>query len=142
MLLLRLSHVRLFCKPCGRQPTRFLCPWDSPGKNTGVGCCFLLQGIFTTQGSNPHLLYWQVDSLPLSHQGSPSVAFGTIKILCTRHLYLVPKHCGPPERNPVPMKQSPPPYTGRGVMLAPSPDTTPDLSQKAEKPVSLKGNQP
>ena len=31
-------------------------PWDSPGKHTGVGCHFLLQGIFLTQGSNPHLL--------------------------------------------------------------------------------------
>ena len=35
-------------------------------------CCrFLFQGIFLTQGSNPHLLHWQADSLPLSHQGSP-----------------------------------------------------------------------
>ena len=34
-----------------------LCPWDSPGKNTGVGCYFLLQGIFPTQGSNPGLLH-------------------------------------------------------------------------------------
>ena len=34
-----------------------LCPWDSPGKNTGVGCHSLLQGIFTTQGSNPCLLF-------------------------------------------------------------------------------------
>ena len=34
------------------QPTRVLCPWDSPGKNTGVGCQALLQGIFPTQGSN------------------------------------------------------------------------------------------
>ena len=33
-----------------------LCPWDSPGKNTGVGCRALLQGIFLTQGSNLHLL--------------------------------------------------------------------------------------
>ena len=32
-----------------------LCPWNSPGKNTGVGCHFLLQGIFPTQGSNPCL---------------------------------------------------------------------------------------
>ena len=31
------------------------CPWDSPGKNTGVGCCALLQGIFPTQKSNPFL---------------------------------------------------------------------------------------
>ena len=43
-------------RPCGLQPTRLLCPWDSPGKSTGVGCHFLLQGIFLTQGLNPHLL--------------------------------------------------------------------------------------
>ena len=36
--------------------TRLLCPWDSPGKNTGVGCHALLQGTFLTQGSNPRLL--------------------------------------------------------------------------------------
>ena len=45
-------------------------PWDSPGKDPGVGCHFLLQGIFTTQGSNLQLPHWQEDSLPLSHQGS------------------------------------------------------------------------
>ena len=33
-------------------PTRLLCPWDFPDKNTGVGCHFFLQGIFPTQGSN------------------------------------------------------------------------------------------
>ena len=37
--------------------TRLLCPWDSSGKNTGVGCQALLQGIFPTQGSKPCLLY-------------------------------------------------------------------------------------
>ena len=37
--------------------TRLLCLWDSPGKNTGVGCHFLLQRIFPTQGSNPCLLH-------------------------------------------------------------------------------------
>ena len=36
---------------------RVLCPWDSPGMNIGVGCHFLLQGIFLTQGLNPGLLY-------------------------------------------------------------------------------------
>ena len=36
---------------------RFLCPWDFPGKNTGVGCHFLLQGIFPTYGLNPGLLH-------------------------------------------------------------------------------------
>ena len=44
-------------RPYTLQPTRLLCPWDSPGKNTGVGGHFLLQGIFLTQGSNPHLLH-------------------------------------------------------------------------------------
>ena len=37
--------------PHGLQPTRLLCPWNFPGKNTGLGCRFLLQGIFATQGS-------------------------------------------------------------------------------------------
>ena len=40
----------------GLQPTRLLSPWDFPGKDTGVGCHFLLQGIFPTQRSNPGLL--------------------------------------------------------------------------------------
>ena len=39
------------------QPTRLPHPWDSPGKNTGVGCHFLLHGIFLTQGWNLHLLH-------------------------------------------------------------------------------------
>ena len=46
------------------------------GKNTGVGCHFLLQGIFPTQGSNPsllRLLHWQADSWPLQHLGSPQM---------------------------------------------------------------------
>ena len=42
----------------GPLPTWFLCPWDFPDKNTRVGCHFLLQGVFLTQGSNPHLLHW------------------------------------------------------------------------------------
>ena len=44
-------------------------PWNFPGKNTWVGCHFLLQGIFPTQGSNPrllHLLHWQADFTPVS----------------------------------------------------------------------------
>ena len=44
-----------------------------------TGCYFLLQGIFPTQGSNPHLLHWQVDSLPLSHQGRPTAIITCIK---------------------------------------------------------------
>ena len=37
---------------CDLQPSKLLCPWNFPGKNTGVGCHFLLQGIFLTQGPN------------------------------------------------------------------------------------------
>ena len=55
----------------GLKPTKSLRPWDSPGKNAGVSCHFLLQGIFPTQGLNLCLLHWQADSLPLGHQGSP-----------------------------------------------------------------------
>ena len=43
-------------QPCGLWPTRLLCPWDSPGKDTGVGCRALLQGISPTQETNPGLL--------------------------------------------------------------------------------------
>ena len=53
---------------------RLLCPWNFPGKNTGEGCHVFLQGIFPTQGLNLHLLcllYWQVNSSPLSHLESP-----------------------------------------------------------------------
>ena len=50
----------------------------SPGKNIGVGCNFLLQGIFLTQGSNPHLLHWQADSSPLSHRGNPLASFSIL----------------------------------------------------------------
>ena len=56
MRLLSLSVVSDSLRPRGLQPARLLCPWDSPGKNTGVGCHFLLQGIFPTQGLNPCLL--------------------------------------------------------------------------------------
>ena len=57
-------------RPHRRQPTRLLRPWDSPVKNTGVGCHVLLQGIFPIQVSNLCLLHCQANSLPLSHQGS------------------------------------------------------------------------
>ena len=43
-------------RPQRRQPTRLRRPWDSPGKNTGVGCHFHLQGTFLIQGLNSHLL--------------------------------------------------------------------------------------
>ena len=58
----------------GLQAARLFCLWNFPGKNTGVGSHFLLQGIFLTQGLDLcvlHLLHWQADSLPLSHLGCP-----------------------------------------------------------------------
>ena len=59
-------------RPHVLSPTRLLCPWDSPGKHTGVGCHSLLQGLLPTQGSKPHLLHWQVGSLSV---GPPGKAF-------------------------------------------------------------------
>ena len=51
------SYLSL-CNPVdhGRWPSRLLCPWDFPGKKTGVGCPALLQVIFPTQGFNQHLM--------------------------------------------------------------------------------------
>ena len=69
-----LSHDRFFVTPWTVAPARLLCSWDFPGKHVGLGCHFLLPGIFLTQRSNPcllHLLHWQVDSLPLCHLGNP-----------------------------------------------------------------------
>ena len=53
----------------GLEPTTLLHPWDFPGKSTGVGCHFLLQRIFPTQGSNPCLPHYGQTFYPLSHQG-------------------------------------------------------------------------
>ena len=61
------------------QPVRLLCPWSFPGKNTRVGCHFLLQGIFPTERPNLHLLrllHWQAGSLPLSHREPRCCAAG------------------------------------------------------------------
>ena len=71
-----LSCVRLFLRPHGLWPTRHLCPWDFPGKNTGVGCHGLPQGIFPTQGLNLPLLHWQADSLPTVPPGKLPAALG------------------------------------------------------------------
>ena len=62
-------------QPHGLQPARLLCPWNFPGKNTGVGCYFLHQGIFPTQGLKTHflrLLHSRRILYQLSHQGSLS----------------------------------------------------------------------
>ena len=88
-MLNHFSPVQLFA-PHGLWPARLLCAWDSPGKNTGVGCHALLQGIVLTQGSNPLLLYlpqWQAGSLPLMPQGSPGHHhYSVIIIISIPHL--------------------------------------------------------
>ena len=70
------SRVQLFCDPVNCSPPGSSDHGDVPGKNTGVGCHALLQGIFLTQGWNTslsYLLHWNVGSLPLaSPPGKPT----------------------------------------------------------------------
>ena len=71
-------------RPHGLWPTRLLCPWNFPGKNTGVGRYCLLQGIFLTQGSNPDLLHCRQIVYHLSHQGSSLTTPRTLaNLLCS-----------------------------------------------------------
>ena len=60
-------------RPHGLYPARLLCPWDSPGKDTGVGRHFLLQGNLPDPGMDPHLLHWQAGSLPLAPPGKSQI---------------------------------------------------------------------
>ena len=76
-------------------PTRLLCPWDSPSKNTGLGCHFLHQGIFPTQGSNLRLLslalagrffkrylgspLWKMDSVKWYHVATLGVRYPVLQ---------------------------------------------------------------
>ena len=53
------------------RPHGLYSPWNSPGQNTGVGSCSLLQGIFPTQGLNPGLPHCRQILYQLSHRGSP-----------------------------------------------------------------------
>ena len=68
------------CNPM--EPTSLLCPWGSPDKNTGVGCHFLLWGIFSTQGSNPGLLNCRQILYHLRHHEGRGN--GTQKSTCLR----------------------------------------------------------
>ena len=79
-MLSRFRHVRLCAIPwtiAHQAPPS----WDSPDKNTAVGCHTLLQGVFPTQGLNPCLLqvlHWQAGSLALAPPGKPHVGRGFI----------------------------------------------------------------
>ena len=72
-----LSSIQLFATLCTVYPTRLLCPWDSPAKNTGVGCHALLQRILLTQGLNPYLM--SPASAGGHHLGSPNCGLGRDK---------------------------------------------------------------
>ena len=70
ILVVVLSYVQLFVNPwtvAHQAPLSV----GFPRQEYWSGCYFLLQEIFLTQGSNLWILHWHVDSLPLSHQGSP-----------------------------------------------------------------------
>ena len=66
------SHLIVsdYLRPHGLQATRLLSPCNFPGKSTGLGCHFLLQGIFPIQGSNLSLLHSRERLYHLSHQGN------------------------------------------------------------------------
>ena len=66
-----LQSCPTLCNPMNCSLAVFPVHGDSPGKNTGVGCHSLLQGIFLTQGSNPGLLHCRKILYHLKHQGSP-----------------------------------------------------------------------
>ena len=65
----------------GLWPTRLLCPWTFPGKSTGMGCHFLLQGIFSSQGSKLRLLHCRQTLYRLSHCQA-SVQFSSVPQSC------------------------------------------------------------
>ena len=83
------SVVSFSLRPHGLEPARLLCPWDSPGKNAGVGCYALLQEVFLTQGSNLPLLcllQWPAGSLPLASPGNNVLYHICIHSAVYRHL--------------------------------------------------------
>ena len=83
-------------QPHGLSPARLLCPWDFPGKNTGVGCYFLLQGIFPTRESNPYLLHCTQILLPSKPPGktNPIVSVTIYLLMSLRFLPLVQNSSG------------------------------------------------
>ena len=87
-----LSHVQLFMTP-QTVAARLLCSWDVPGKDAGVGCHFLLQEIFSTQGLNRllHVLNCRQIFLALHHWGRPILY---ICIHIHTYVYAVLSHSG------------------------------------------------
>ena len=73
-------------RPHTLHPTRHLCPWDFPGKNTGLGCHVLLQAIFPTHGSNltlgfPALAGRFFTSVPLEYAEDKKCRMGAYTLI-------------------------------------------------------------
>ena len=80
-------------QPCRLQPSRLLRLWDSPGKNTGVGCHFLFQRIFPTHGSDPglsHLLHWQRVVYHLSHLEAHAIQWVHVYMSIPNSQFILP----------------------------------------------------
>ena len=92
VLCLETQLCLTLCDPMDWNPPGFSVYGDSPGKNTGVDCHALLQGIFPTRGSNSRLLcvlHWQVDSLLLAPPGKPFVTQIVTQFFLTAHSFLL-----------------------------------------------------
>ena len=88
-------------RPHGLLSTRLLCPWDSPGKNTGVVCHALFHGIFPTKGWNPPLLHFMRILHHWAPWGSPSVCLHLkLKTVTenSRQARIIPKAQDPRQR--------------------------------------------
>ena len=85
LYLYLVAKLRPILQPHRLQPARLICPLNFPGKNTEVGCHFLLQQIFPIQESKPHLLqllHWQVDSSLLRQPGSLQISVCVCLSVC------------------------------------------------------------
>ena len=80
-LTLHCSVVSDSLRPHGLEPTRLLCLWNSPGKDVGIGCQALIQGVFLTQGLSQGLLHCRQILYPLSYLGSPEWGYYEVGLL-------------------------------------------------------------
>ena len=88
-------HLPLTLRPHGLKFSRLICSWDSPGKNAGVGCHALLQGIFLTQRSNLHLLWLLHCRRIIYHWAIAETVYMyvCIYIYTHTHVYFLLDHC-------------------------------------------------
>ena len=80
---------RTFCDPIDLQPSRLFGPWNSPGKNTGVGCLSLLKGTLPDPGMKPRSPALQADYLPTELQGKPVLCHMYFKYIFSLNIYVL-----------------------------------------------------